>query len=62
MNRNISLECLTDLALARIYLQVCQRWLRAARVTGQPREFIAVFEKQLGEALDRVWEAQQRAA
>jgi hypothetical protein len=62
MRKDVTLECLSDLALARIYLEVCQRWLRAARSSGQPRAIVAIFEKHFGKALDRVWEAQQRAA
>lgn len=62
MRQDISLECMAALLDARIFLRVCQRWLWLARANGQPRAIVSVFEREVCGALDRVWEAQQRAA
>jgi hypothetical protein len=62
MRQGVTLAEVEEIVEARLWLMICQQWLWKARITGQPRGCTNVFEYHVGQALDRVWEAQQRAA
>ena len=59
---DVRLNAMFELLNARIYLRICQMWLENARRSGQDRPLITVLEGHVLSALDRLWEAQQRAA
>jgi hypothetical protein len=61
MNLNITIGDLMHLTLARCFLRLCQKRLYAARIVGNAA-LIELYEECVGIALDRLWEAQQRAA
>jgi hypothetical protein len=62
MRSDVGLKTMAELLDARIFLRLCQRWLWIARATGQPGYITIVLEREVCWALDRLWEAQQRAA
>jgi hypothetical protein len=62
MKKNVTFGEISKLVDARLYLLMCQRWLWIYRVSGQMRPIVAAHEKSVSNALDRLWEAQQRAA
>ena len=62
MKPGITFSELKSILDARIRLMICQYWLWEARCAGQPDWSLRVFERHVGDALDRLWEAQQRAA
>ena len=62
MRQGVTFDEISELISARCWLIHIQLWLWRARVTGQQVWLIRELEATVGKALDRVWEAQQRAA
>lgn len=62
MKKGVTLDEIAELLSARINLQQRQYLLWRARTRGEIDGAIRYFEGGVKVALDRVWEAQQRAA
>lgn len=62
MKPNISFDEMAAVIDARIELLRSSHLLWRARITGSSRRTLIHFERYVTEALDRLWEVQQRAA
>lgn len=62
LSPDITLEQLYDVALAMMLLRKSQNGLYIARTEWAPPETVGWWEREVKQRLDRLWEAQQRAA
>ena len=61
MRSDIMLDDISELADARLFYLVASKWLWTARVNHQPSFVLRTLEREVGKALNRLWEAQQNA-
>jgi hypothetical protein len=61
MNQNVTIDAMLHLALQRTFHRTIQNLLREARLA-RNAPAVMLFESALLHSLDRLWEAEQRAA